>query len=309
MSVFLALVVLVVLATASLTGTLLIMFLAFLYPSWLQGIRGKKRFFSWIILSALSVSVFVFLGRVFYNPEGCYSSCSGENHDLYRALLGFAINSGYLLLVYLMCTKWIKVANDDTDDSYGDEPYFQRVAEFPPTFLSQFDTKLIKFTEMGVKRYRQEDRPDNVCRQLVCNCGEEKLQLLVPYVANGWFQRFFTGLKATSQPLVSVFCPSCKSTQLAFDQHLHGWDAMFDDVSVIEREQPQVYNTEPSRVYVGLSYYWLNCYEQAVSENKTIGVDLENYIDHIDFFLETSKNTEFIFGFSCASPNTYRYDS
>jgi len=111
MSVLLALVALViftVLALLCLLGTLLITFLAFLYPSWLTGIRGKQRFLSWIALSIVSIATFVFLGRYFYNPEGCYLGCSGGYHDLYKALLGSAINALYLLLVYLMCTKWIK---------------------------------------------------------------------------------------------------------------------------------------------------------------------------------------------------------
>jgi len=308
MTTLLASIVFVVLVFVCIAGTLLITFLVFLYPSWLPSVRGRARFFSWVVLSAMTVSVYILLGRYFYNPDGCYFGCSGENHDLYRALLGFTINSGYLLLVYLMCTRWKKVADDDIADSHDDEPYFQRVAEFSPDFLSEFNTKAIKFTELGVKRYRQEDRPDYVCRQLVCKCGEEQLLLFVSSFPNKLLKRLFTGQKLTYEPLVSIQCPSCDSTRVVFDQQLHGWDAMFDDVSMSERAQPGVYNVETSKVYVGLSYYWLNYYEQVVSENKDIGVDLENYIDHIDFFLESRKNTELVFGFGCASPDTYQYD-
>jgi len=199
------------------------------------------------------------------------------------------------------------MANSLADDSYGDALCYRRVEEFPPAFLSEFDTKVIKFTELGVKRYRQENNPEYVCRQLICKCGEDELLLLVSSVKNKLFKRMFTGKEKTYQPLVLVHCPRCESSSLVFDQQLHGWDAMFHKAVINDREPPEAYNAKPYKIYLGLSYYWLNYYDQAVSEVIEMGADLENYVDHLDFFFSPGQSSEFAFGFTCASAENYKY--
>ena len=307
---FIALVIFLICYGVSLLGTLAIIFVAFLSPAWLKGVAGKWRFLCWLVLSVLSVSIHVVLARHFHSPDGCFIYCSGNYQDLYNAVIGYGINTLYLFAIYLICTHWVgrRIDTSFSQELPVNQPYYRRVEEFSPSFLSDFEARLVKFTDIGAYRYPQENYPHYICRQLICECGEDRLHLSVSSVRNKFLKRLWSGKHVSYQPSVFASCPRCGSTSVAFDQKLHGWDARFHEIVNSDWEPHKVYNSQPQEVYVGLSYQWLNHYERAVLENETIGADLENYIDHIDFYIGSSKRSELVFGFRCSLSENHDYD-
>ena len=190
------------------------------------------------------------------------------------------------------------------DDQEGahviSEPYYHRVNGCAPDFLSSFDTKTIRFSEMDCRKkgVHFEDSPNYVLRQIVCKCGEEKLYLWAP--RNKFHKWVLSGSYDFCQPLILIACPKCESKSTTFDQRVHGWDAIFGKEIEIDMRSPKIYNKKPSEIYFGLSYDWLTYYDRVMSEFD-IGDDLENHVDHIDVFMRAGKYVELNFKFLCGT--------
>ena len=78
---------------------------AFLWDYWLPTLSGAKRFFAWIVTTAITMGVFAATLLLAFHLGGCFESCTGKTDDEVGLLKAGIVNWFYIFIVLAMCIR------------------------------------------------------------------------------------------------------------------------------------------------------------------------------------------------------------